>query len=653
MTTTHTIGLTALADLEVPTVDGYVDWEKVTSDELHAVIHNAVQLLNDREPHEPTEGVLERSVQLEETARAMVPLQHRYAGLLEDAFNSPKLRSTVDLPKGKTPFRDSKDFIAKTHGLRAFEAIGRLKLSRNLTPARASDPERREDLSVGDTQYPLLGALQAEGRLHPSKLSTAVNMLTELDDHATTAGKDHAFREDLQRLVERDLAEKIEYTTPEEFSRYVSRRKSDLIASMDPPDRQFTTTQTQAMHTLRCEGPVRGNPNATKWGLVADAELNEALHFIANLLNNPRAGNDANRESDAAEHKKETEESEPATRTGQDSEPDKVSDGRPRGQRAMHALRDALKFAIANLQHTKLPGTNGHHTKLVVIADYPTLVQHLRDQLGELLPEVDAPRREKLLELLAEVQLADEDRSPLADESGAGSQSDVLGDGAPGASDNSETEAERPGNNESAQVLELPTKISQDRKEFPPQDQGPPDKFRGRHRSAETTHVEEIRPAKTTNLKEILGDENLNRLQPRIGQGVYTSYYPPEILLRLLCDVSVSPVTLTGEREVLSIGREQRKFPGVMRRAIFARDRGCAVPGCHWPAAWCELHHIEYWSDNGATSIDNGLTLCSHHHQSIHAKVLTIERVGGEWHFIQHPLIDPTQQPRKNHFWQN
>ena len=69
MTTTHTIGLTALADLEVPTVDGYVDWEKVTSDELHAVIHNAVQLLNDREPHEPTEGVLERSVQLEETAR--------------------------------------------------------------------------------------------------------------------------------------------------------------------------------------------------------------------------------------------------------------------------------------------------------------------------------------------------------------------------------------------------------------------------------------------------------------------------------------------------------------------------------------------------------------------------------------------------------
>ena len=67
----------------------------------------------------------------------------------------------------------------------------------------------------------------------------------------------------------------------------------------------------------------------------------------------------------------------------------------------MHALRDALKFAIANLKHTNLPGTNGNHTQLIVLTDYPTLMQHLRDQLGELLPEVTAPRREKLLEMLA------------------------------------------------------------------------------------------------------------------------------------------------------------------------------------------------------------------------------------------------------------
>src|SRR5699024_3879547 len=161
-----------------------------------------------------------------------------------------------------------------------------------------------------------------------------------------------------------------------------------------------------------------------------------------------------------------------------------------------------------------------------------------------------------------------------------------------------------------------------------------------------------IPPAKTTNVDELFDDDNLDRLQPRISQGVFTPYIPPQVLLRMLCDVDAVPITLTGQREVLSIGRQQRQFTPALRRAILARDRGCAVPGCHWPAAWCELHHIKYWSRNGETSTDNGITLCSHHHQALHAKMLLIERVNGEIRFRLHPLIDPAQEPRKNYFWQ-
>ncbi|HEY4556871.1 MAG TPA: HNH endonuclease signature motif containing protein, partial [Enteractinococcus sp.] len=124
-------------------------------------------------------------------------------------------------------------------------------------------------------------------------------------------------------------------------------------------------------------------------------------------------------------------------------------------------------------------------------------------------------------------------------------------------------------------------------------------------------------------------------------------------ILRLLCDVSVSPVTLTGDRQVLSVGRKQRQFRTHIRRAILARDRGCTVPGCHWPAAWCEMHHINFWSNEGETSIENGITLCSHHHQALHAKTLEIQIIDGVVKFIQHRLIDPSQQPRQNYFWQN
>src|SRR5690625_1898607 len=200
MTLTQHTGLALLEALDLPVVNNQVSWDLLSGDELHLVIQGIIQHLDAREPDEPTDGVLDRSVQLEDTVRAIAPLQHRYAGLLEDAFNSPKLRATIGLDKGKTPFRDAKDLVAKTHGLRAFEATGRLKLARNLTPARASDPERDESVAVGATKYPLLGAMQAQGHIHPSKLSTAVNMLTDLDDNAVTAGKDQAFRDRLREV---------------------------------------------------------------------------------------------------------------------------------------------------------------------------------------------------------------------------------------------------------------------------------------------------------------------------------------------------------------------------------------------------------------------------------------------------------------------
>lgn len=546
-------------DLDLPCIDGRVDWDSLTSEELFGVVGNIYRLIDSREPAKPTDGVLQRSLQLEETWRTATALQHRYAGLLQDAYNSSDLRTTIGLPEGKTPFRDGNDLIAKTHGIRAYEASGRTKIAAAMTPARESDPNRDKHISVGQTRLPLLGALQNQGRVHATKLASAVNMVDEIDQAAETAGKDQNYRDQLQSVIEKDLVEKIEHTTPEEFSRYVGRRKKELMASLDPADKQFTKRQTDAMHNVWCEGPVRGNPNAFKWSIITDAEGNETFNTIAAMANNPRAKDDDN------------------------------FDSRTRGQRSMHAFRDALKFALANLEHSELRGANGAHTQMVIVGDYPTLMQGLRAEMAEVLPEIQATKREKLLGLLADAK-------------------NVASDGA------------EPNTAEPASSL--------------------PD----------TTVI----PApKADNADRILQDENLDRLQSRISQGIYTPYIPPDVLLRLLCDVSVSPVTLTGNRQVLSIGRKQRQFSESLRRAILARDRGCAVPGCHWPAAWCELHHIKYWSQNGTTSTENGVMICAHHHQALHAKMLQIERVNGEIRFKLHPMIDPAQKARRNYFWQN
>jgi len=89
-----------------------------------------------------------------------------------------------------------------------------------------------------------------------------------------------------------------------------------------------------------------------------------------------------------------------------------------------------------------------------------------------------------------------------------------------------------------------------------------------------------------------------------------------------------------------------------MRRALTARDGGCAFPGCTIPAPWTEAHHITWWENGGATSIDNGCLLCSFHHHLVHRGHWQIQARGGIPWFIPPPWTDPEQKPLRNRYRQ-
>ena len=57
--------------------------------------------------------------------------------------------------------------------------------------------------------------------------------------------------------------------------------------------------------------------------------------------------------------------------------------------------------------------------------------------------------------------------------------------------------------------------------------------------------------------------------------------------------------------EVLDIGRLSRTPTRGIRRALVARDGGCAFPDCGRPARWCHAHHIWHWADGGPTAVSN------------------------------------------------
>ncbi|MEV8148327.1 DUF222 domain-containing protein [Arthrobacter sp. NPDC080073] len=136
------------------------------------------------------------------------------------------------------------------------------------------------------------------------------------------------------------------------------------------------------------------------------------------------------------------------------------------------------------------------------------------------------------------------------------------------------------------------------------------------------------------------------------GSFTFTGPVPAATLRKIACDADIIPVVLGGEGQVLDIGRASRVFPPHIRKAITARDKGCAFPGCTMPAPWCEAHHIEYWSRGGPTSTANGTLLCSHHHHLIHKEDWHIQvRNGIPW-FIPPPHTDPHRKPRRNHYFQ-
>ncbi len=104
---------------------------------------------------------------------------------------------------------------------------------------------------------------------------------------------------------------------------------------------------------------------------------------------------------------------------------------------------------------------------------------------------------------------------------------------------------------------------------------------------------------------------------------------------------------MNGKGQPLDVGRATRTIPDGLRRAVAARDRGCAHPGCGRPPSWCEVHHIVPWEYGGETRLSNLAMLCRVHHRQIHSTDWIVRIRDGLPEFIPPAWIDPEQRPRR------
>ncbi len=117
---------------------------------------------------------------------------------------------------------------------------------------------------------------------------------------------------------------------------------------------------------------------------------------------------------------------------------------------------------------------------------------------------------------------------------------------------------------------------------------------------------------------------------------------------RMACNAGITPVVVGGEGQPLDLGRRRRFFTKGQKRAIAARDRGCANPGCSMPVHRCEAHHLKGFSEGGKTNVSDGLLLCIRCHTAFHAGHFGIRVVGGIPHVVLPKSRDPLQRPRRN-----
>lgn len=139
-----------------------------------------------------------------------------------------------------------------------------------------------------------------------------------------------------------------------------------------------------------------------------------------------------------------------------------------------------------------------------------------------------------------------------------------------------------------------------------------------------------------------------------LRQGIGTArldngeHIPMNQVRKIACDSGLIPMLLGSRFQIHDVGRKTRTINAGLRRMLVARDQGCAFPGCTRPPKHCEAHHVQHWSNGGATNLSNLTLLCLRHHNLVHHSAWKIQMANGIPLFHPPGYIDPARRPRTN-----
>lgn len=111
---------------------------------------------------------------------------------------------------------------------------------------------------------------------------------------------------------------------------------------------------------------------------------------------------------------------------------------------------------------------------------------------------------------------------------------------------------------------------------------------------------------------------------------------PAFVARRLAERAHLQRVVMVGDA-VINLGRTVRCATDDQFKALVARDGGCRFPGCHAPAAWCDVDHLQPWEHGGPTDLHLLVLWCRHHHTERHRPGVSVI---GDAHDLRLRLVD-------------
>lgn len=118
------------------------------------------------------------------------------------------------------------------------------------------------------------------------------------------------------------------------------------------------------------------------------------------------------------------------------------------------------------------------------------------------------------------------------------------------------------------------------------------------------------------------------------------------VVKQYTCTGGIQRIVFGDEGRLIEMGSKERCFTPAQRRAIALRDGECSIPGCHIPAAWTEIHHVDPVENGGETHTDNGILLCWFHHRTLDTSGWQFRMINGA-PYVKAPVwYDPAQKWR-------